>query len=100
MVDLIDAQIFRAQQDMQALAGLHRKIDGDVAFTPFHAGPHALFVEAFNDRGVEDIDLADKAGDEQVFWLFVDLARGAVLLNFASRITTMRSDMVRASSWS
>ena len=83
MVDLVDAQIFRAQQDMQTLAGLHGKIDGDVAFSSFNAGTHALFVETFNYRGVKDIDLADKAGDKQVLRLFVDLSRGAVLFDFA-----------------
>jgi hypothetical protein len=83
---------------VQPLAGLHGKVDGDIAFAAFDAGAHALFVEAFNDRGVEDIDLADKAGDEQVFRLFVDLARVPSCSILPSRITTMRSDMVRASS--
>ena len=68
---------------MQTLAGLHGKIDGDVAFPSFNAGAHALFVETFNYRGVKDIDLADKAGDKQVLRLFVDLSRGAVLFDFA-----------------
>ncbi len=83
---------------MQTLAGLHGKIDGDVAFPSFNAGAHALFVETFNYRGVKDIDLADKAGDKQVLRLFVDLSRVPSCSILPSRITTMRSDMVRASS--
>ena len=83
MVDLIDAQVLRAQQDIQFLPRLNIKVHVDITFTAFNVCPHPLFVQTLNDRCVEDVDLADEACHKQVFRLFIDFARRAVLLNFA-----------------
>jgi hypothetical protein len=97
-VDLVHAQVFRAQQNVKPLAFFNGEVDVDIAFAAFDAGAHPPIVNPFNDRGAENVDFADKAGDEQVFRFFVDFARRTVLLDFTSRITTIRSDMVSASS--
>ncbi len=67
VVDFIDAQIFRAQQNVQPLTPLDGEVDVDIAFAAFNAGADALLVKAFNDRSIKQINLADKTGDEQVF---------------------------------
>src|SRR5690606_16941367 len=83
VVDLINAEIFRAQQDVELLTLLDGKVDGNIAFAAFHVRANAPIVQMLDHRGVKDIDFAYKAGDEQVFRLFVNFTRGAILLNLA-----------------
>ena len=61
----------------------NREVDVDIAFTAFDVGAYPLIVKTCDHGRIEQVDLANKAGDKQVFRLFVDFTRRTVLLDFA-----------------
>lgn len=65
------------------MAWFDSEIDVYIALPTFYAGADALFIKPFNDGCVKAVNFADKTGDKQVFWLFIDFTRRAVLLNHA-----------------
>lgn len=67
VVDFVNAQIFRAQQDVQLLTRFDGEIDVNIALSTFDAGADALFIKPFNDGRVKAVNFADKTGDKQVF---------------------------------
>ena len=83
IMNFINAKIFRAQQNVEFLPLRHWEIEVDNEITALDVGVNEAFVETFNDRAIKDIDLANEAGDKQVFRLFVNFTRRAVLLDFA-----------------
>ncbi len=66
---------------MQFLPRFNGEVNVDITFAAFNVGAYALLVETFDDSGVKHIDFANKPGNKQVFRLFVDFTRRAVLLN-------------------
>ncbi|CSI30465.1 Uncharacterised protein [Vibrio cholerae] len=68
---------------MQLVTSLHFIFIVNNRLDTFDVNADAFFVDTIDSRCLEDVDFADKTSNKEIFWIFVDFTRRAVLFNFA-----------------